>query len=348
MSKKILLAGERGNVGRAFLDFFKKNYPDYKIECLSPFPFSLEKIAIKLQEKPFAFINCAGLTFNGDSQETPYEFFETNSFGVLRHLELIRKISPLTRYCCYGTVYESTHGSAYASSKRVSREILLNFRSSFNLYATQVTLGHTESKYRKDKRFLTSKIAAAVADIAKKMEENESFPILQLANIDEKFAFCATEDVVEGVWRALNQEIYREFRTENFYGPLIKDYSFHAREETSIRELIEAAFDAANLKNFVISNANKDNYRQNSKFFWKKDADGEFYCLGGKIEVNGQQDIYFEIPLSKGTVTPSNSQKHWKFLPDSHFAEKELGWKPQITAKEIIQDMVKAEINKNE
>ncbi len=137
MSKKVLLSGHRGNLGRCFLDFFKQNHPDFKVEILAPSPFSLEKLAAKLQsDKPDYFINCAALTFNGDSIGNPYEFFDTNSFGVLNQLEMIRKFSPLTRYVSFGSVYEGTHNSPYASSKRVSRELVQNYRRLFLLFSS--------------------------------------------------------------------------------------------------------------------------------------------------------------------------------------------------------------------
>jgi GDP-D-mannose dehydratase len=344
MSKIVLLTGERGNLGRAFLEFFKKNHPDYKILTLSPFPFSLQKINEVLSgNKIYAWINCAALTFNGDSISKPYEFFQTNTIGVLNQLELIRRISPNTKYVTFGTVYEGSHISPYASSKRATREILSCYRSNFGLYLTQVTLGHTESKYRGDKRFLVSKIASKVAQIKKKMETGQSFDIIQLSDIDDKFSFAATEDVVDGVWRALNQEAYfatpfcpeGEDKTK-FLSKHIKDYSFHSRDEHSIRFMLEIAFDESGILALF-----KD---AQLRFEWKKnDLGEEFYILSGKIEQN-QQEFYVEIPFVKATKGAAKVQSLNKFIPDSHNAEKDLYWKQNISFEEMIREIVKFEL----
>jgi GDP-D-mannose dehydratase len=343
MSKIVVLTGPRGNLGNAFLDFFKKR-SDINLICIYDRPFSLQKInQILISNEIYAWINCAALTFNGDSICRPYDFFQTNSFGVLNQLEMIRKFSPKTRYLSCGTIYEGTHNSAYASSKRISRELVQNYRTNFGLYATQVTLGHTESKYRSDKRFLVSKIATKVADIKKKIETGQSFDIIQLSDIDDKFSFAATEDVIDGIWRALNQDDYfaipscpaGEEKTK-FLSKYIKDYSFHSRDENSIRLLLEIAFDESGILTLF-----KD---AELRYEWKKNEIGEeFYILTGKIEQN-QQEYYIEIPFVKAVKGADKVQSLNKFIPDSHNAEKDLNWKQNISFEEMIREIVKFEL----
>jgi GDPmannose 4,6-dehydratase len=81
------------------------------------------------------------------------------------------------------------------------------YRESFNLYAVQGICFNHESE-RRQRHFVTRKITCAVANITRKLQKGEHFYPIKLGNLNALRDWSHAEDIVDAVWRMLNQEEY--------------------------------------------------------------------------------------------------------------------------------------------
>ena len=195
--------------------------------------------------KPEYFINFAANSFVGNSWKMPINHMQTNCMGVLFCLEAIRNYSPETRFYNAGSseqfgdvVYspqDINHPfrprSPYGASKVAAHALVKVYRDSYNLYAVQGILFNHEG-VRRGEEFVTRKITKNVARIYNSKDNKETFPPMELGNLDAKRDWSDAEDFVRGVWLMLNQD-----------SP--KDYILSANETHSVREFVERAFKEA-------------------------------------------------------------------------------------------------------
>ena len=174
-------------------------------------------------EKPDYFINFAANSFVGNSWDMPAQHFTVNSLGVLHILEAIRKHSPLTRIYNAGsseewgnvdyTPQDIKHPmkprSPYGAAKCAAHLLMKVYRESYGLYCVQGVLTNHEGVARGEE-FVTRKITKGVARIYHAIKNGLKFDPIQLGNLDSKRDWSDAEDFMDGIWRMLNQENYRE------------------------------------------------------------------------------------------------------------------------------------------
>jgi len=304
--------------------------------------------------KPDYFINFAAQSFVASSWDFARQTWESNSTAVLDCLEAIKKVKPECRFYNAGSseefgnvLYEpqdenhpSRPRSPYGASKASARTLIKVYRESYNLYAIQGWLFNHEGVRRGDE-FVTRKITKAVARIRK---EGKNFEPLELGNIDAQRDWSDADDMMDAVWRMLNQEKYNEkLNKEHFEewyelyneeknkkqmteweSKRIKDYVVGSGEKHTIREFVELAFKCAGITNG----------------YW----DG--YCHGGPLH-----EAYY---ISNGDFSPSIlvaiNPKFYRpaevdvLRADSSLIRKELGWKPKTTFDELVKKMVKNDL----
>lgn len=242
--KTVLLTGSTGVIGCSIKDYFKKYLPEIRVVCLFN-PFSLQNLYDNLKEGNIDyFINASGAPSNDLSLNEPYQTYQTNSFSILNQLEIIRKYSPKTKYITFGSIYEKEGTTPYASSKRNSRDIVKTYRENYHLFCIQATLGFTEY-YNRSEKFITRKISKKIAEIYHKTKNGDSFSPLKLENVDDIFYFTWGEDMADGIWKMLNQDVPQEFTVIN-------------KRNCSLREFVEAAFNSVGLENSMVEKQNYD------------------------------------------------------------------------------------------
>ena len=269
--KKVIITGVTGQDGSYMADFLLENtdyevygairrlsVPNHKnIKHIDNPRFHLIEMDLgdehsvfsAIQEvKPDYFINFAANSFVGNSWKMPINHFETNTLGVMRQLEAIRKCCPSCRYYNAGsseefgdvmyTPQDLKHPprprSPYGASKVAARQIVKVWRESYNLFAVQGYLFNHESE-RRGEEFVTRKITKNVARIKKELSEGKKPQPFELGNIEAKRDWSHAEDFVKAVWLMLNQETP-------------KDYLLASGETHTVREFVERAFDAAEVK----------------------------------------------------------------------------------------------------
>ncbi|NBW13086.1 MAG: GDP-mannose 4,6-dehydratase [Caulobacteraceae bacterium] len=277
----------------------------------------------KLQ--PDYFINFAAQSFVASSWDFSRQTWHTNSTAVLDILEAIRLYKPSCRLYQAGSSEEfgnvqyspqdENHPlkprSPYGASKAASRQLVKVYRESYGIYAIQGWLFNHEG-IRRGEEFVTRKITKNVARIFNAIKNKEDFSPLELGNIEAKRDWSDAEDFVEGVWMMLNQDKYNP----NYSGEP-KEYIFSSNETHTIKEFAEKAFKYAGIEGEWV-------------------GEGEHIMFINKdkktlIQINPKFYRPAEVELLLG-----NSNK----------AREELNWKPKISFDNLVEKMVKWDIEK--
>ncbi len=191
--------------------------------------------------EPDEIYNLAAQSFVGVSFEQPVTTGEITGVGVVRLLEAIREVNPYIRF--YQASTSEMFGKApapqnedtpfyprspYAASKLYAHWTTVNYRESYGMHASSGILFNHESPIR-GVEFVTRKITHSVARIKHGLQ-NE----LKLGNLESKRDWGYAKEYVEAMHLMLQQ-------------PDPDDYVIATGETHSVREFVEAAFEAADL-----------------------------------------------------------------------------------------------------
>jgi GDPmannose 4,6-dehydratase len=160
---------------------------------------------------PDEVYNLAAQSFVGVSFEQPVTTANITALGALNLLDAIRTVNRKIKFYqastseMFGKVQavpqvEDTPfwpRSPYGVAKLYAHWITVNYRESYDIFATSGILFNHESPLR-GREFVTRKITDAVAKI--KLEKMEC---LELGNIDAKRDWGFARDYVDGMWRML-------------------------------------------------------------------------------------------------------------------------------------------------
>jgi GDPmannose 4,6-dehydratase len=160
---------------------------------------------------PDEVYNLAAQSFVGVSFEQPTTTAHITGLGALNLLETIRLIAPKTKFYqastseMFGKVQQIPQTEAtpfyprspYGVAKLYAHWITVNYRESYNLFASSGILFNHESPLR-GKEFVTRKITDTVAQIKLGLASH-----LELGNLDAKRDWGFAKDYVEGMWRML-------------------------------------------------------------------------------------------------------------------------------------------------
>jgi len=191
--------------------------------------------------KPDEIYNLAAQSHVRVSFDVPEYTCDITANGALRVLEAIRHIGLKTRF--YQASSSEMFGSApppqdeatpfrpcspYACAKAFAHQITVNYRESYKLFTCGGILFNHESP-RRGETFVTRKIARGVARIKRGIEDK-----LYLGNLEARRDWGYAPDYVKGMWMILQQD-----------EP--DDYVLGTAESHSVKELVQASFEYANL-----------------------------------------------------------------------------------------------------
>jgi GDPmannose 4,6-dehydratase len=171
-------------------------------------------IRLLQQTAPDEVYNLAAQSFVGVSFDQPATTAQITGLGPVNLLEAIRIFNPNIRFYqastseMFGKVQAVPQNedtpfyprSPYGAAKLYAHWMTVNYRESYDLFATSGILFNHESPLR-GLEFVTRKITDAVAKI--KLGQIES---LELGNMDAKRDWGYAKDYVEGMWRMLQAE----------------------------------------------------------------------------------------------------------------------------------------------
>ena len=181
--------------------------------------------------------NLAAMSFVATSFQQPVATGEYTALSVARMLEAVRLADwPIRFYQAsssemFGKAQTSSQNeytpfyprSPYGVAKLYGHWITVNFRESYNLFASSGILFNHESP-RRGYEFVTRKISSAVARIKLGLQDK-----LVLGNLDAKRDWGFAGDYVEAMWLMLQQETPEDF--------VIATGTTH-----SVRDFVRAAF----------------------------------------------------------------------------------------------------------
>jgi GDPmannose 4,6-dehydratase len=164
--------------------------------------------------KPDEVYNLAAQSFVPVSWKQPIFTGEVTGLGVLRVLEAIKQAQPNARFYqastseMFGKVKETPQNeltpfyprSPYGVAKVYGHWITINYRESYDMFATAGILFNHESPRRGD-TFVTRKISKAVARISLGLQSE-----LRLGNLDSKRDWGYAGDYVKAMWMMLQHD----------------------------------------------------------------------------------------------------------------------------------------------
>ncbi|HEX9389347.1 MAG TPA: GDP-mannose 4,6-dehydratase [Anaerolineales bacterium] len=194
-------------------------------------------LALLEEYEPTEVYNLAAQSFVPTSWNQPALTGEITALGVTRMLEAIRFVNPKIRFYqassseMFGKVVEVPQcettafypRSPYGVAKVYGHWITVNYRESFNMFASSGILFNHESP-RRGLEFVTRKISHGVARIKLGFAKE-----LRLGNLESQRDWGFAGDYVEAMWRMLQHD-----KPDNFVVGM--------GETHSVREFCEIAF----------------------------------------------------------------------------------------------------------
>ncbi len=202
---------------------------------------------------PDEVYNLAAQSFVEVSFEQPVTTGEITGVGAVRLLETIREVDVGIRF--YQASTSEMFGKAqnvpqnettpfyprspYAAAKLYAHWMTVNYREAYGLHASSGILFNHESPLR-GAEFVTRKITLAAARIKCGLQNH-----LKLGNLDARRDWGYAKEYVEAMWLMLQQ-------------PEPGDYVVATGETYSVREFVEATFEAAGLdwERYIVTDPN--------------------------------------------------------------------------------------------
>jgi GDPmannose 4,6-dehydratase len=271
------------------------------------------------QTQPDEIYNLAAQSHVAVSFELPEYTADVDAIGPLRILEAIRilGLEKKTRFYqastseLYGLVQEIPQKettpfyprSPYAVAKLYAYWITVNYREAYGMYACNGILFNHESK-RRGKTFVTRKITRGLANIAQGLEG-----CLFMGNIDALRDWGHTKDYVRMQWLMLQQE-------------KPEDFVIATGQQFTVREFITRS-----AKHLGITLRFEGTAESEKAIAASIDGDKAPAIKAGDVIM--KIDSRYYRPTEVETL-----------LGDPAKAKEKLGWVPEITLDEMINEMV--------
>ena len=283
---------------------------------------STNLIRILQNVQPDEVYNLGAQSHVAVSFETPEYTANCDALGTLRILESIRilnltkktKVYQASTSELYGKVQETPQKestpfyprSPYGVAKLYAYWITVNYREAYNMYACNGILFNHESP-RRGETFVTRKITRGLTRINEGLDK-----YIFLGNLNSKRDWGHAKDYVRMQWLMLQQD-------------KPDDYVIATGRMETIRKFIEIC--AVNL------NWNKQ--PNGPAIIWEGEGINE---IGRRADTN---EIVIKIDPRYFRPTEVD-----ELVGDPTKGFEKLGWTPEITLEEIIEDMIKEDKNK--
>lgn len=286
---------------------------------------SLVRIVQAVQ--PDEIYNLAAQSHVAVSFEEPEYTADSDALGALRLLEAIRilGLEKKTRYYqastseLYGKAQETPQRettpfyprSPYAVAKLYAYWITVNYREAYGMYACNGILFNHESPIRGE-TFVTRKITRGLARIYLGLQD-----CLYLGNLDAKRDWGHARDFVEAQWLILQQK-------------QPDDFVIATGRQASVRDFVDAA---AREIGIVLEWGGRG-LRETAKVR-RVDSVGSASVRKGQTIV--RVDPRYFRPTEVETL-----------LGDARKARRRLGWKPKVTFKQLVAEMMREDLKSAE
>ncbi len=301
---------------------------------------NLNRLLEKIQ--PDEIYNLAAQSHVKVSFEVPDYTAQVDALGTLRFLDAIREVGlrqvkfyQASTSELYGKVQEAPQNektpfyprSPYGVAKLYGFWIIVNYREAYNIFASNGILFNHESP-RRGETFVTRKITRAAARIVAGLQDN-----LSLGNLNAKRDWGFAPEYCEAMWRILQHEKADDFVIATGETRTVKEFVIHSFNHLGI-ELEwkgEGVDELGIIKEIDFEKAKQlIDYHSNQKNF--------------KFE--------FTNKLKKGQIVVTVNPTYYRptevdlLIGDSSKAEKLLGWKAQTKFEDLVQIMIKSDMDK--
>jgi GDPmannose 4,6-dehydratase len=269
--------------------------------------------------QPDEVYNLAAQSHVAVSFEVPEYTADVDAIGALRILESIRllglekktKFYQASTSELYGLVQETPQTektpfyprSPYAVAKLYAYWTTVNYREAYGMYACNGILFNHESP-RRGETFVTRKITRGLANIAQGLED-----CLYLGNMDALRDWGHARDYIRMQWMMLQQDVPDDFVIATGVQHSVRDFACWSGSELGI----EIRFEGNGVEEKGIVSA----------------ISGEDAPAISVGDVIVRVDPRYFRPTEVETL-----------LGDPSKAKRELGWEPEISAKEMCAEMV--------
>ncbi|MGB4598480.1 MAG: GDP-mannose 4,6-dehydratase [Trichlorobacter sp.] len=274
--------------------------------------------------QPDEIYNLAAQSHVAVSFETPEYTANADAIGPLRILEAIRilGLEKKTRFYqastseLYGLVQEIPQKettpfyprSPYAVAKLYAYWITVNYREAYGIYGCNGILFNHESPVRGE-TFVTRKITRALARIKLGLQD-----CLYLGNLSALRDWGHAKDYVEMQWLMLQQ-------------PEPEDYVIATGLQHSVRDFVNAAAEELGMQ-----------------ISWQGNGADEIGIWNTPSPVTGEgrgEGQRVVVRVDPRYFRPTEVET---LLGDPAKAHQKLGWKPRITFKELVAEMVREDL----
>ncbi len=275
------------------------------------------------QVRPDEVYNLGAQSHVAVSFEAPEYTADVDATGTLRLLEAIRFLGmeKTTRFYqastseLYGQVREVPQTettpfhprSPYAVAKMYAYWITVNYREAYGMYACNGILFNHESP-RRGETFVTRKITRGLSHIAQGLEE-----CLYMGNIDALRDWGHAKDYVRMQWMMLQQDVAEDFVIATGKQYSVREFITWAAEDLGIT----LRFEGRDVEEKAIVDS----------------VSGDQAPAVKPGDVIMRIDPRYFRPAEVETL-----------LGDPAKAKQNLGWEPEITAREMCREMVQADL----
>ena len=280
-------------------------------------------IRVIQQVRPDEIYNLAAQSHVAVSFEEPEYTANSDALGALRVLEAIRilGLAGTTRFYQASTseLFGKTKAtpqcettpfyprSPYAVAKLYSYWITVNYREAYGMFACNGILFNHESPVRGE-TFVTRKITRALARIKLGLQD-----CVFLGNLDAKRDWGHARDYVEAQWLMLQQD-----------EP--EDFVIASGVQHSVRDFVDAAATELGIK-----------------LRWRGKGVKEVAVVEGGSRTQGASPVRGQtvVRVDPRYFRPTEVDS---LLGDARKARRKLGWRPRISFKQLVAEMVREDI----
>ena len=282
-------------------------------------------VRIVQETQPDEIYNLGAQSHVAVSFESPEYTADVDAMGTLRLLEAIRilGLEKKTRFYqastseLFGLVQETPQRettpfyprSPYAAAKMYAYWITVNYREAYGIYACNGILFNHESP-RRGETFVTRKITRGLANISQGLED-----CLYMGNIDALRDWGHAKDYVRMQWLMLQQD-------------QAEDFVIATGVQYSVRQFIEKTAAALGMQ------LSWEGEGVNEVGYWLNPP-----VVAGEGAAPGKRCIFRIDPRY---FRPTEVET---LLGDPSKAKEKLGWVPEISLDEMIQEMVDTDLS---
>ena len=283
---------------------------------------STNLIRLVQEIKPDEIYNLAAMSHVRVSFDIPEYVADTDGIGTLRLLEAIRicglenktRIYQASTSELYGKVQEVPQTektpfyprSPYGVAKMYAYWITVNYREAYNIFACNGILFNHESPIRGE-TFVTRKITRAVSRIALGLQDK-----FFIGNLDAKRDWGHAKDYVRMMWMILQHD-----------NP--EDWVIATGRTTSIRDFIKMAFAHIGVE-LEFKGQGVDEIAVIAS------------CSNDKYQLEIGQQV---LAVDKKYFRPTEVDL---LIGDPTKAKEKLGWTPEISLEELVEDMMQSDL----